>query len=329
MLIIVHEESRGPVEHRFDGDEVIVGRSPSCDLVLDRPFISARHLRILGGHVAHDLGSTNGSFLDGEAMTQPELIAGRSIALGGTELSIEVYRSESAPAPEAPAPPVRDGYTTAPVDVIEAALEPEPEPAPPSPRPIPRSPAPAPSDARGAAALLEHLSAADAAGEPPRLTADALEFFTLEAFRFMRDVETIVSRLAGDLTGESVDLTVVPGSDGGNVMRFLADLHAVPDDAYPREQLVHHLGEVRRWLLESVTVYRVASVKLVDEIRSSLSPLELGRAEPMPKINKALGLQDMVFWKRAQKRLQDLTPDVVAERLDELAREAAREGVRP
>src|SRR5215471_15756453 len=49
------------------GEEVRVGRGYDNDVVVDDPFVAARHLRIArdesGALVAHDLGSANGLFV--------------------------------------------------------------------------------------------------------------------------------------------------------------------------------------------------------------------------------------------------------------------------
>ena len=53
---------------------VVVGRSPSSDIVIDEPYVSATHARFtLQGPalVLEDLGSTNGTMVNGHPITQP------------------------------------------------------------------------------------------------------------------------------------------------------------------------------------------------------------------------------------------------------------------
>ena len=53
---------------------VIVGRSPSSDVVVDEPYVSATHARFtLQGPalVLEDLGSTNGTMVNGHLIGQP------------------------------------------------------------------------------------------------------------------------------------------------------------------------------------------------------------------------------------------------------------------
>ncbi|HEY1098018.1 MAG TPA: FHA domain-containing protein, partial [Myxococcota bacterium] len=62
--------------HRFAmvGDEIILGRAPSCDIAIGHKSISRRHLRIAieGDHfVAEDLGSQNGSRINNRRINGP------------------------------------------------------------------------------------------------------------------------------------------------------------------------------------------------------------------------------------------------------------------
>lgn len=64
----------------------VFGRDPSCDHVLPHPEISRRHARILRtaqGLLIEDLGSTNGTFVNGQRITKPVLLKeGDTVALG-------------------------------------------------------------------------------------------------------------------------------------------------------------------------------------------------------------------------------------------------------
>lgn len=53
---------------------VVIGRSPSSDIVIDEPYVSASHARftIQGpALVLEDLGSTNGTMVNGHIIGQP------------------------------------------------------------------------------------------------------------------------------------------------------------------------------------------------------------------------------------------------------------------
>ena len=71
-----------------------VGRSRQCDIVLSDPNISRQHAEVRprgGSWVVSDLGSTNGSRLNGRRIEHPEVIRpGDEIELGATVLRFEL-----------------------------------------------------------------------------------------------------------------------------------------------------------------------------------------------------------------------------------------------
>lgn len=71
---------------------VVIGRSPGADIVIGDEFVSARHARITpaGGEVVlEDLGSTNGTLLNGSAVKRPQsLRPGDVIDVGDVRLSV-------------------------------------------------------------------------------------------------------------------------------------------------------------------------------------------------------------------------------------------------
>src|SRR5262245_59824335 len=68
----------------------IVGSAPSCDLVLEDPYVSAMHCilerRAGGAVVVRDRRSRNGTLIDGNAVEAAELPVGARLALGRTTL---------------------------------------------------------------------------------------------------------------------------------------------------------------------------------------------------------------------------------------------------
>jgi hypothetical protein len=73
---------------------VTLGRSRQCDVVLDDANVSRQHAEIRprgGSWVLTDLGSTNGSRLNGRPVEGPEVVrSGDEIELGATALRFEV-----------------------------------------------------------------------------------------------------------------------------------------------------------------------------------------------------------------------------------------------
>ncbi len=70
--------------------EILIGRGSQADLMLDDPFVSNEHARIIvrnGGTVFIDLGSTNGSRVNGETVSAPvTLFDGDVVQLGSVRL---------------------------------------------------------------------------------------------------------------------------------------------------------------------------------------------------------------------------------------------------
>ena len=77
----------------FGEGPLVVGRLPECDVVLGDPNVSRRHaeLRRAGDAiVVTDLGSTNGTRVNGVPVREQELRSGDEITLGSTTLVFEL-----------------------------------------------------------------------------------------------------------------------------------------------------------------------------------------------------------------------------------------------
>src|SRR3954464_6626785 len=74
-------------------DGALLGRGDQADIRLEDGFASARHARLVPQGdvmVLEDLGSTNGTYLNGEPLRGPQpLHAGDRIRIGDTEFSFE------------------------------------------------------------------------------------------------------------------------------------------------------------------------------------------------------------------------------------------------
>ncbi len=67
----------------------VLGRGSEADIVVDDPGVSRRHVEIRldgGATVLRDLGSTNGTFVDGDRATRAELVDGSTITIGRTRI---------------------------------------------------------------------------------------------------------------------------------------------------------------------------------------------------------------------------------------------------
>jgi hypothetical protein len=115
----------------------MLGRDVTNDIPIGDAEISRQHARLTrtpGGVVLEDLGSTNGSFVNGERLASPRLLrAGDTVGFGEN-----VTLSFESTAPEAAA------------TVMGPAARPAPAPrpaAPPPPRAVPPAAGPAPVEA--------------------------------------------------------------------------------------------------------------------------------------------------------------------------------------
>jgi len=71
---------------------VVVGRSPDADLVIADDFVSSTHLKVTptpDGLLAEDLGSTNGTIINGQRATRAMRVsAGDVIEIGTNQLKV-------------------------------------------------------------------------------------------------------------------------------------------------------------------------------------------------------------------------------------------------
>ena len=124
-------------------DEATIGRDISNRIVINDPEVSRRHARLTlqaGGYVIEDLGSTNGTFVDGQRLMGPHLLRpgqtimlGEKITLSYEALGFDPNATLVGVAGGAPAP--QETYRVAPGDVYSAA--------PPTPPTVQDAPPPA------------------------------------------------------------------------------------------------------------------------------------------------------------------------------------------
>jgi pSer/pThr/pTyr-binding forkhead associated (FHA) protein len=92
--LIVHDVGREWLADVASGESLTIGRAPDCAVRIEAERASRHHAEILArgeGHALRDLGSTNGTTLDGIPLEgERPLRDGAEIALGGCLL---VYRS--------------------------------------------------------------------------------------------------------------------------------------------------------------------------------------------------------------------------------------------
>jgi pSer/pThr/pTyr-binding forkhead associated (FHA) protein len=95
-------------------DETTIGRNTVCELPIRDFTVSASHCRLSlskGCVMLEDLGSTNGTHINGQRIHTAQLNSGDLVIIGGTRLSVEVVPEEQEPEYETA--PGNDGVSLA------------------------------------------------------------------------------------------------------------------------------------------------------------------------------------------------------------------------
>ena len=89
--IVLNFNSRLVSETPFSGDALTIGRGSGNDIMIDNPTISSTHARILREKdfiVLEDLGSTNGTFVNGEKIKKAVINSRDDITVGKHQLKL-------------------------------------------------------------------------------------------------------------------------------------------------------------------------------------------------------------------------------------------------
>jgi hypothetical protein len=124
-------------------DQILIGRDPTCDVVVSDGSVSRKHARIERRGMAWtvvDQGSANGTFVDSRRVTDATLRHGQELRFGAVTYRVEIVGDVAADA----------GATIA-TEPEATAVHPEPLAPPPPPPPPARMPPPAPPAAKAPA----------------------------------------------------------------------------------------------------------------------------------------------------------------------------------
>lgn len=103
--IIIYLPEQEPLEVPLDGyEQLTIGRAPENDLPLDHVSLSGSHAVLVnlgGAFQVQDLGSTNGTFVNGDAVSEAVLSHGAHVQFGAI---MAVFKDEASAGAEAAAP---------------------------------------------------------------------------------------------------------------------------------------------------------------------------------------------------------------------------------
>jgi pSer/pThr/pTyr-binding forkhead associated (FHA) protein len=86
-------------EFLFEQDSVLIGRTPECDVVLYDAGVSRRHCRIFSegtGYIVEDMGSANGTKVNGAPVKTKPLTDGDKLTLGPVVFAFAAVEAEAA-----------------------------------------------------------------------------------------------------------------------------------------------------------------------------------------------------------------------------------------
>jgi hypothetical protein len=90
-VVMVRSDQQAGMDFQVT-DAVVLGRSPEADIALEDPYASEFHLRLNnrdGKLVLTDLGSTNGTYVNGRRVTTPvDLNRGDAVQVGKTVMEV-------------------------------------------------------------------------------------------------------------------------------------------------------------------------------------------------------------------------------------------------
>lgn len=126
----------------LDKNELFLGRDLSNDIVINDPEISRRHSRFYqqgNGYVLEDLGSTNGTFVNGQRLMGPNVLRPGDVITFGERMSLVFESSEFDQDATLASPASRPVYgNQEPAQIYQAP--PQPSYPPPSPAYTPPQP---------------------------------------------------------------------------------------------------------------------------------------------------------------------------------------------
>lgn len=106
--LVIRQGPQAGMSFPLSGGQAVIGREEGLEISLQDPEASRRHTRVTwqaGQFIIEDLGSTNGTFVNGVQITAPQMLnPGDSVGVGQTSLVFQVAGAQmGAPQYQPPA----------------------------------------------------------------------------------------------------------------------------------------------------------------------------------------------------------------------------------
>jgi hypothetical protein len=92
-VFMISQGNQAGLSAELSAGVVMIGRGADCQLILDDDYVSTRHARVVAtpsGIYVEDLGSTNGTYVNGQRITAPTTITlADTVRIGKTMLRLE------------------------------------------------------------------------------------------------------------------------------------------------------------------------------------------------------------------------------------------------
>jgi predicted component of type VI protein secretion system len=150
-------------------DQSVVGRDPSCEIVVADGSVSRRHARLerrAGAWWVVDQASANGTYLNSLRIAEQALKNGQELRFGALAFRVDLKEDPEATV-ATPFLPSKDDSATV-MAMPDPVFAPKPAAPPPLPKPAPPPPLPPPA-APSAAAAKERFKAAAPAAPVPQM----------------------------------------------------------------------------------------------------------------------------------------------------------------